>query len=165
MVQKIFLSEQNTAEFICSVCNKYHKLDMSKYLEIPNVVKLKVNCKCGHSWTVMLEKRKFFRKKTNLKGKYRYRISGKEFVEGDMTVIDISRAGLKLKIHGEHNLKDGDWIEVEFRLDNKVRSLINRIVNIKNVSGPYLGVSLKEVKDFDPVIGFYMLHHTPTSEE
>ena len=111
-----------------------------------------------------LEKRKFFRKRTKLTGKYRYQITGKKVVEGYMTVLDISRTGLKLKIHGKHNLKDGDWIEVEFRLDNQVNSLINRIVNIKNVSGEYLGVSLLEVKGFDPVIGFYMLQHTPEPE-
>ena len=165
MIQKVFISEQNTAEFICSACNKYHKMDISQYLEVPDIVKLKVKCKCGYSWTVMLEKRKFFRKKTNLRGKYRYQVTGKQVVEGDMTVLDISRTGLKLKIHGKHNLKDGDWIEVEFRLDNQVQSLINRIVNIKNVSGEYLGVSLKEVKRFDPVIGFYMLQHTPIREK
>lgn len=81
-----------------------------------------------------------------------------------MTVIDISRTGLKLQISGKHNLKNGDWIEVEFRLDNKVRTQINRIVNIKNVDGQYVGASFREVKSFDPVIGFYMLQHTPPDE-
>lgn len=165
MIEKVFLTDQNTSQFICSACNKYYVMDMSKYLDVPDVVKIKVKCKCGHSWGIVLEKRKFFRKKTNLRGRYRYQVTGKESVEGDMMVIDISRTGLKLKIHGKHNLKDGDWIEVEFRLDNQVRSLIKRIVNIKNVSGEYLGVSLDEIKGFDPVIGFYMLQHTPKQEK
>ena len=82
-----------------------------------------------------------------------------------MSVLDISRTGLKIKINGDHKLKDGDWIEVEFQLDNKVQTIVNRIVNIKNIDGPYVGASFREMKTFDPIIGFYMLQHTPPQEK
>lgn len=163
--KKVFLSPENKSELICSACNRHFQIDMSQYLQIPGEVKIRVKCKCGHAWSIVLEKRRFYRKKTQLKGKYKYQISGKNVLEGALTVLDISRTGLRLKIDGKHNLKDGDWIEIEFRLDNQVKTLINRIVNIKNVNGEYIGASFRDKKSFDPVIGFYMLQHTRNQEE
>ena len=96
---------------------------------------------------------------------YRYHITGKKVKLGNIMVLDISRTGLKIKILGEHTLKDGDWIEVEFRLDNSVQTLVKRMVNIKNVSGEYLGTSFSDTKHFDPIIGFYMLQHTPLTAD
>jgi hypothetical protein len=165
MTQKVFLSSQNTAKFICNACNRQYELNMSQYLNSPNTAKLKLKCKCGYAWTATLEKRRYYRKRIQLRGTYKYQITGRAVSEGVMTVLDISRTGIKIKINGEHTLKDGDWIEVEFRLDNSVRTLINRMVNIKNVSGEYIGASFREIKHFDPVIGFYMLQHTPALEK
>jgi hypothetical protein len=165
MTQKVFLSEKNTAKLICIACNRSYEADMSAYLNYPNTAKIKAKCKCGHTWSVVLEKRRYFRKRVKLAGTYKYHITGKTISEGMMTVLDLSRKGLRMKIHGQHNLKDGDWVEVEFRLDNSIRSLVNRIVNIKNISGEYVGASFREIKQFDPVIGFYMLQHTPPQEK
>ena len=54
---------------------------------------------------------------------------------GTMTVVDISRKGLKLKIHGEDvSFEKGDLLEVTFPLDNDTETLIKRIVNIKTFS-------------------------------
>jgi hypothetical protein len=165
MTQKVFLSSENTAKIICNACNRNYETDMSSYLNSPNTIQIKAKCKCGHSWTITLEKRRYFRKRVKLQGRYKYQITGRAVSEGVMTLLDLSRTGLKMKIHGEHTLKDGDWIEVEFRLDNSVRTLVNRIVNIKNVSGEYIGASFREIKQFDPIIGFYMLQHTPDRED
>ena len=161
----MFLSAENTSEFICNACNRHYQRDMSQYLQTPDTVKLKIKCKCGYAWSSILEKRRFYRKRIDLPGKYKYQITGKTVSEGFMNILDISRTGLKLKIDGEHKLKDGDWIEVEFRLDNQVKTLVNRIVNIKNVSGQYVGASFREMKNFDPILGFYMLQHTPPQEK
>lgn len=165
MAHKVFLSDDNTADLVCSACNRYYKKDMSRFLDIDSSTKIKIKCKCGHTWRIVLEKRKFFRKKTNLPGTYKYQVTGQKATTGTMSVLDISRTGLKLKVNGRHQLKNGDWIEVEFRLDNQVKTLINRIVNIKNVNGPYVGASFREMKTFDPIIGFYMLQHTPEQEK
>ncbi len=165
MVQRVFLSPQNTSKFICNGCNRNYEVDMSKYVMTPNTVKLRVKCKCGYEWDSILEKRGYYRKKVNLPGTYRYQMTGRKISWGQMYVLDISRTGLKIKIDGDHTLEDGDWIEVEFRLDNSVKTLINRMVNIKNVNGQYLGTSFREAKHFDPVIGFYMLQHTPPKEK
>jgi hypothetical protein len=165
MVEKTFLSDSNTAQFICIACNRQFIVDMTEYLNIPSIVKIKVKCKCGHSWTTAIEKRRHFRKNVHLTGTYKYREHGKEDAYGSMTVLNISRKGLKIKLHDdEHHFKDGDWLEVTFRLDNQTRTLLKRMVHVKNVFGNCLGVAFSDTKHEDADIGFYLLQHLCTEQ-
>ena len=55
------------------------------------------------------------RKSVNFPGTYNYKLHGKEDTFGSITVVDISRKGLKLKLHDEgHGFKEGDWLGVAF---------------------------------------------------
>lgn len=156
MAEKAFLTGQNTAIFACSKCNRQFVKDVSQYLKIPSEVKLKVKCTCGHSWVAILEKRRYFRKTVNLTGSYICRSEGKESVSGNMTVVDISTKGLKIKLKESHTVELNDLLDVEFRLDNRTRTLIKRTVSVKNISGPYIGVAFSDYKHEDPDIGFYL---------
>lgn len=160
MVEKTYITRDNTAIFACADCNRQHIVDVSKYLDLPQKTRIKVTCKCGHSWTALLEKRRYYRKEVGFPGKYTFRTSGKPVFEGNMTVVDISRRGLKVKLHDKRNFQTGDWLEVEFRLDNKPRTLIKRMTTIKNVFGLNLGLAFPDHKHEDPDIGFYMLSAT-----
>jgi len=138
---------------------------MTEYLNIPSTVRMKVKCKCGHSWSTLIEKRRYFRKNVNLPGTYKYKEYGKEDTYGSMTVIDISRKGLKIRLHDEtHPFKDGDWLEVTFRLDNQTKTLLRRMVNVKNVFENYLGLAFSDTKHEDADIGFYLLQHIDEKE-
>jgi hypothetical protein len=124
------------------------------------MVELKVNCKCGYSWSTILERRRYFRKSVNFPGTYKYKLHSDEDTLGSMTVVDISRKGLKLKLHDEgHRFKEGDWLEVTFPLDNNPKTLIKRVVDVKNVFENYLGVAFRDTKHEDTDIDFYMSRH------
>lgn len=160
MTTKTFLSKSNTAQFICIACNRQFIVDMTKYLNVPSTIKMKVKCTCGHAWDTVIEKRRYFRKNVNLPGTYKYKEYGKPDAYGSMTVVDLSRKGLKIKLHEEeHSFKDGDWLEVTFRLDNQTKTLLKRMVNIKNIYENYLGVAFADTKHEDADIGFYLLQH------
>ena len=160
MTTKTYLSSSNTAHFICAVCNRQFTEDMSEYLNVPSMVELKVKCKCGYSWTTILERRQYFRKSVNFPGTYHYKLHGKEDTVGSITVVDISRKGLKLKLHDEgHGFKEGDWLEVTFSLDDDTKTLIKRVVNVKNIFENYLGVAFSDTKHEDADIDYYMLQN------
>ena len=160
MVEKAFITRDNTAIFACSACNRQHIVDVTEYLDLPEKTKIKITCKCGHSWSVLLEKRRFYRKEVKFPGRYTYRTEGKPTFEGNMTVADISRRGLKVILHEKREFKAGDWLEVEFRLDNKPRTRVKRMTIIKNAFGLNLGLAFPDHKHEDPDIGFYMLSAT-----
>jgi hypothetical protein len=160
MAEKTFITDGNKAVFVCAACNRQHIVDVSKFLAGPRQHRLKITCKCGHSWTSVLEKRRHFRKGVNFPGKYTYRKAGKPVLEGQMSVVNLSRRGLKIELPESEKLSVGDWIEVEFRLDNPPRTVIQRMVIIKNIHGPYVGLAFPDHKHEDPDIGFYLMEAT-----
>lgn len=160
MDEKAYITRDNTAIFACSACNRQHIVDVSKYLDLPQKSRVKVTCKCGHSWTALLEKRRYFRKEVKFPGKYTVRTKGKQVFEGNLTVVDLSRRGLKVELHDKRKFEVGDWLEVEFRLDNRPRTLVKRMTTVKNIFGLNLGLSFPDHKHEDPDIGFYMLAAT-----
>ena len=183
-IKKVSISSGNTAVFVCPECNKAKSVDVSKYKKIDKVVKVKAKCVCGYSYTAILDKRRYYRKETNLYGVYSNLASGKKGQKGQMTVINLSRSGLKLKIsptnlkirqHGtngiteeeaafDHNnqkpvpdLNVGDKLLVEFHLDDGQRSLIRKEVAIVWINIPYIGVKFCHEDLYDADLGFYLL--------
>ena len=165
MAEKVFVSENNIAKFVCPKCHKIRSVDVSRYTNLQSASKIRCKCICGNSYFVSLEKRKHFRKKVNFAGIYIHIVSsiGDEFCEevgkGTINITDISRSGLQLKLNVEHNFKKGDKLLVEFYLDNKQRTLIKKEVSIMNVNGLALGTRFFNVdvsNPYDKALGFYL---------
>ena len=157
--QKIFLSDKNTASFKCPKCNVSKEADVSKYKTIATSVTLKVKCPCGNTYAVTLERRKYYRKQIKLSGKFGfYPLAGND-QEGPMTVLDISKGGLKFKITESPLFRKGDILEVEFTLDNKNKTLIKKQVFVRNIKDNYVNVefcSFDANESGDKDIGFYL---------
>jgi hypothetical protein len=158
--QKIYLSDKNSAFFTCPKCHVSRESDVSKYKNLETSIKLKVKCRCGNIYEVILERRKQFRKGTNLHGKFSYHPISGEDQHGIMTVMDISKGGLKFKMSLEPKFKKGDIIEVAFNLDNSNRTFIQKQAYVKNIKSTIVNV---EFCSFDPndsgdkAIAFYLL--------
>ncbi|WP_207678592.1 PilZ domain-containing protein [Desulfonema magnum] len=122
------------------------------------VVRITNRCKCGHSQTFLLERRRFHRKKVNLPGCYTL---GKKNLKKLMVVKDLSRGGLRLKVEKEGELKIGDMLFVAFQLDDEHRSLIKKKAVIRNISGCYIGAEFCSEnfgEAFDKIISYYTFH-------
>ena len=157
MANRTILTIANTAKFICTMCGRQWTEDVSQYLNVPSMVELEVSCNCGHSWKTTLERRRYFRKNVNFAGTYTYNSQGGNDAAGTMTVVDISRKGLKLKLDKENELLEkGDRLEVTFPLDNDANTLVKRKVTVKNVFKNFLGVEFSGTKHEDADIDLYM---------
>jgi hypothetical protein len=156
MTATIQLSESKTVELSCSVCNRRKIVDMVEYLDRFDIKKLKWNCKCGSTWTANLEKRQYPRKPTGLPGYFVVFQNDKWIDSGDMVVADISSNGLGLKINRKNGLKVGDWLEVDFNLDNKSETFILKMVQVRNIHFPFVGTAFEKSDCQDPDIGFYL---------
>jgi len=157
---KIYINEDNTAVFICPECQKTSVKDVTKYAALNIIPRLKAKCTCGHSYEVFLEKRKKFRKLTDLPGTYKYipEDSSTQEYTGTMFVKDMSYTGLRIKLQLMPRFKVGDTLWIEFRLDDANRSQVKKKVVVKNMKGLTAGLEYTSPQNHDSVLGFYLFN-------
>lgn len=156
MPQKLFLSESNKAILACNICNRQKVVDMTRYLAKGGVSMFKVNCTCGNSWTLFIEKRRYARKTTNLPGDFFIFRDNRAVDNGHMLVVNMSQKGLGLKLNRTKDIAVDDTLKVEFYLDNKEHTFIKRTVQVRNMKFPFVGTMFEKIDRLDPDIGFYL---------
>jgi len=160
MAVTIYINDDNTATFVCPKCQKTGIKDLTEYLQRKKSSRLKARCGCGHSYEVFLEKRKKFRKQTDLLGSYKYFSDNSNTPDhvGSMSVKDISFSGIRIKLQMMPRFKVGDPLVVEFRLDDASRSQIKKKVVVKNMKGLSAGLAYTSPQNHDSVLGFYLFN-------
>lgn len=157
MVEKVFISSSNTATFVCPQCGNVTTADVSKFATTNKRITVNCNCKCGHRFKVSLEKRRQYRKSTDLPGVFFYRMENGDLGKGIMRVVDISSTGIKLKLNVERNFDLGEIIRAEFHLDDKRRTFIKKQIIVRNVYKNLVGTSFAPGEGDDPNLGFYLM--------
>ncbi len=158
MMQKVYISSTKMATFVCPKCQKSKTVNVSKYADLDKKVQVSVRCPCGYAYISILEKRKRYRKETNLPGSYSRLINGKQMGGGLMIVRDLSTIGMKLQIDGDKNFDVGDLIQVEFHTDDAQRAFIKKKVIIRSIYGPAIGTEFAPTEGIDKALGFYLFN-------
>ena len=155
--QTVFISSNNTATFRCPQCGKAKTADVSRYANIDKKITVNCTCACGVQFQCRLEKRKQYRKGSNFPGKFK--LLGEDGLEdsGRMNVVDISSTGVKLKLTVPRTFKIGAVLQIEFQLDDRRRTLMQKRVIVRNVSGTYVGASFHPNEIDDRALGFYLM--------
>ncbi len=165
MVEKVYVAKDKTAIFVCPECGKKRIMDLSSYKNLANSSKVTCKCACGHSCPVILERRRFFRKKVDLIATYTCVVPNlndtccEEIEKGILKVKDISRTGLQLELNRLLTLKEGDKFSLKFKLDDKKKTLIKKEVVIRRIDGNRMGVEFFSSDPGDPgdkALGFYL---------
>lgn len=158
MINTVYISSKNSATFTCPKCETTKTVDVTRYAQIEQKVKVKSTCRgCGHAWTSVLEKRKKYRKGVSLQGTFAHIVDNRPVYKGAMEVINISAGGLKIKLQGPLDLNLNDKLRVEFNLDDARNTLISKDVLVKNLDGPYIGLAYSHAEGDDPALGFYLM--------
>ena len=156
MTDKVYIASTNMATVVCPKCQKSKTVDVSKFVKVDKIVKVKLKCPCGYANTYLLEKRKRHRKETNLPGCYNRYLDGKQVGGGLMVVKDLSTIGMKLQVNADHNLDVGDVVLVEFHTDDMQRALIKKKVIVRNIKGQIIGTEFAPTEGIDKALGFYL---------
>ncbi len=159
-MQKAFISSTNQVTFSCPQCKNTRTVDVTKYRALDKAVKIKVHCPCGQDYPVLLERRKQFRKAVSLPGTYTRIYNERRAGKGTMVVKDVSRHGLSIRVSDTTHMKNGDILEVVFKLDDPKRSPIQKEVVIRKIFGYDLGtefISIDPGNASDKAIGFYLM--------
>ncbi len=156
MAEKVYITSKQMATFVCPKCQKSKTVDVSKYASLDKIVRVNVKCPCGNAYISILEKRKRYRKATNLSGSYIHLVEGRQVGRGLMKIKDLSMTGMKLGLSPNHRCTVGDVIQVEFHLDDAQRTLIRKKVIVRNVNGLDVGTEFAPTEAVDKALGFYL---------
>lgn len=159
MIEKVYIASTKKATFVCPKCQKSKTVDVSEYVGLDKIVRVKVKCPCGHAYTSILEKRKRYRRETNLPGSYHRYVNGKLVRGGIMIVKDLSTIGMKLKIDVDHECVVGDIVVAEFHTDDAQRAFIKKKVIIRNIDGSIIGTEFAPTEGIDKALGFYLFNY------
>lgn len=155
-MQTAQISNKATAIVPCSKCRKTKAVDVSHYLEQEKNIEFIVQCDCGNGYTAFVEKRKQHRLKTDLQGTFVHLLDEKEIGRGVMTVCDLSLSGIKLKVNVEHSFAVGDILQLEFKLDDIQKSLIQKKVVIRHMHLPFIGTEFYYKETIEKALGYYL---------
>jgi hypothetical protein len=159
MTQKVFVTPSNTAVFECPECKKSRTIDVEKFKNMDKEVRIRVNCSCGHSYPVVLERRRHYRRVVNLAGTYMLLVPDGPVEKKVMRVKDLSRSGLKIRLASKPDFGRGAKLLVEFRLDDSQRSLIKKEAIVRKISDQNIGLQFSSMDAGDPgdtALGFYL---------
>jgi hypothetical protein len=156
MNPKVYVTSKQMATFSCPQCNRSKTVDVSKYATLDKIVKVGVKCPCGHSYKAILEKRKQYRKETNLPGTYVHFVEGQPQNRGLMTIKNLSTSGVNVQLNVKQNFVIGDQMQLEFHLDDAHRTLIKKTVIIKNQRDLFIGAEFAPFDTVDKALGFYL---------
>ena len=150
-VKTIHVSANNEATIVCDSCGEWKTANVARYVNLDKPVKIRCSCKAVFS--VIFEKRRFYRKKVNLYGT----CSMHGIDEEHIFIEDISSGGLGFKIN-RGTVDKGDTLSVEFVLDDNARSTISENVIVRHVKDRFIGVEFVDpCEHTKKVLGFYLL--------
>jgi PilZ domain len=143
-VKVIRLNAQGEGLLGCDQCGKTKVVQLAEMQHLGK--RLNIKCSCGHSFAVTIEARKFYRKQTHLPGAYAKMNSDRGVVleQGPMTVENMSRGGLRLRLSPSHTLRVHDSIEVHLKLDNAQRAAVRRQARVVWVDGACVGAAWRD---------------------
>ena len=153
MTKKIFLDDQNHATFKCPKCSRSWTKDLSGFKDSNKRIQLKCKCPCGHTFPVVQERRKGFRRAVNVTGAY---FHNQRENRGLITLKNISRSGVGLVMSTNQPINKGDKLQLKFNLDNSRKSFIDKEGVVKKIEDNYIGIQFvdetwdEELKDYFP---------------
>jgi transcription elongation factor Elf1 len=154
---RIFMTKEDKAPFTCPKCGKVRIMDVSQFKHVnKSVIKVKCKCPCGHTYSVLLERRREIRKEVSFIGTYYAHEKGME-IKGRITIRDLSRSGLRFKTHLSHQFTLGETVTLEFTISDREHSMITRKVVIRSQHGDSVGASFVSTEHYDK-LGPYLLY-------
>ncbi len=147
MEQTVRIDSLDTAKFACPECKKTKVMQLSEYKVKKDRTRVKCNCRCGHSFKVVLEKKNNSVHETELFGTFVS--TGDIRCSGKMIIKKLNSSGILLKTNLEQKVIPGLKLMVEFVLDDAKQSIVKKEVIIKAKQGKYLSANFLSDEHYD----------------
>ena len=150
-MKKVFVDDTNQATIICPKCKLKKNMDVTNFKNTQK--KLKAKCRCGEVFRITLEFRKHFRKKVRLNGEYS--VHGRN-EKGEIIIEDISAGGVRFASLKPHYISRNDTVELNFSLDNPMKTEIHKHVKIKWIIDHTVGAQYINQNSLETELKFYL---------
>jgi hypothetical protein len=153
--QKVYVNKSKEVALTCPSCHSTRVVNFSQYTD--DKVPTRAKCVCGCIFDVpdvLVESRKFYRKKTRLPGSYAKTVVDKI---GAMTVKDVSFSGIRFTTEKEHDIEVDEVLGVRFVLDDNKQTEIRRPVVVRNVHGRVIGAEFCDTNGYDLDLIYYLM--------
>ena len=151
LMKKVYVDDTNQATIICPKCGFEKNTDVTNFKNTQK--KLIAKCRCGEVFRLILEFRKYYRKKVRLNGEYF--VQGRD-EKGEIIIEDISAGGIRFASLKPHYISRNDTVELKFTLDNPIRTEIHKLVKIKWIINRTVGVQFIDPKSLEKDLGYYL---------
>lgn len=170
---RTFVRPDDTATITCPACQLVKTLSVGQFRG--NRHTISVRCACGHRFSVALDFRRFYRKKTTLAGIYdtqaldsidnkerRTQLSGvytmqaPAFGSGVMQITNISSGGLQFVTTYDHTIELGQKARVNFTLDDRNHTELTKNVIVQSVNDRVIGCRFAEGEYVEQALRFYL---------
>jgi hypothetical protein len=152
-VQKSFVDIEGVATIQCPQCGIIKNISVNQYRGRQH--SLKVRCSCNYAWDLLLDFRRHYRKVTELAGIYT--LEAPASGGGRLVVVNISRSGVGFNVTSMHSIIVDQKARLQFALDDKKNTLIDKLVIIRSVKNGYIGCEFADDhRVFDKDLGFYL---------
>lgn len=155
MAVKVYVTSKQTAVFSCPDCGRSENKDVAKFIGHKTKIRLKYKCRCGHAFSVDLERRRSKRKDVCLTG-----FLDDSSRKHEIVVEDISQHGMKVSLASKMSFEIGQNIELEFVLDDNHHSKIFRQVKVKKIiSDTKIGCEFLSSEHYDDLGKYFLFHY------
>jgi len=156
-MQKVLVSEKGVAWITCDKCKNTSEVDLSGRSDRDEPV---INYKCAKCEAVSVvscEYRKSHRREVNLNGTF-IQQQPREDYAGRIEIKDISKTGVRFKTRVKYDFKPGYLLKLTFTLNDRNKTNINQIIEVKWVSGQMVGGEFKHQDQWTQrQLGFYFM--------
>jgi hypothetical protein len=119
---------------------------------------IKVRCSCQYLFEVLLDFRRNYRKETDLVGTFV--MVPPAAGTGRLNIINLSKSGIgftvAIPVNSSRLFVPGRKLHVNFQLDNKKRTSIEKIAIVRNAHDHYVGCEFDHTQAFEKDLGFYL---------
>ena len=151
----INVSAKETVDLQCVRCGNSRRISTALLQADANTYK--VQCKCGFNYYVAFDRRRFPRRKTELKGVYFLENSLKDEI---IDIIDLSKTGLCFIAKSNIDIKIGQIIALNFILDNPERDNVECKATIRQINDCKVGVEFLNLSSsVQRVLAFYLFNY------
>jgi transcription elongation factor Elf1 len=151
-VKMIFLTDERGGKIICSECGFSQPIDPK---EVPLLRRpFNFHCKCGSVKAYCVNTRKKYRKPTKLRGKYVNRKTSRKY---NMMVEDISLSGIAILVDKDHDIRQGDILDLAFRLNDAAGTEMRNSAIVKRIDRQKIGCEFIIDQAYNKKLGFYLL--------
>jgi len=150
---KTYVRANGTATLICPACSAARNIAAERFRHGRHAIT--VRCRCQHVYSILLDFRRHYRKKTNLPGTYEILTQG-GVGGGIIHVTNISQSGLGFTVSGLHRIDKDQLLLVEFQLNDKKKTILKKRALVKSVQQNFIGCQFKDDVAMEKALGFFL---------